>query len=138
MSSRVVLDAAAFDRLDDRDGLVRAVLQAAGRRQVPVWCSAVTVAEVSRGAARTAQVAAALGRRTPAGRIHVQVTDLPFARLVASVLHGTGSGSEDVADAHVVALCAPVDDALVLTSDPDDVLRLAEALPGVRVLVRRL
>ena len=138
MTSRVVLDAAAFDQLHEADGLVRAVLVAAGRRGVPVWCSAVTAAEVSRGTRRTSQVAAALGRRTPAGRILVQPTDLPFARLVGSILHASGSGSEDIADAHVVALCAAVEDALVLTSDPDDVLRLAGALPGVRVLVRRL
>ena len=48
----------------------------------------------------------------------------------------SGSGSERIADAHVVAACATSDAAIVLTVDPRDVAALAIALPGVRIVTR--
>lgn len=95
-----------------------------------MWCSAVTVAEVSRGKARSARVAAPLSRGTTDRRLRVQVTDVPFARVVGTVLEAASAGSEDIADAHVVALCVGTEQALVVTSDPDDIRRLADTLPG--------
>ncbi len=138
MTRRVVLDAAAFDRLDGfSGGRARALLGELVGRGAEAWCSAVTVAEVSRGTARSARVAAALSRPTGGERINVQVTDLPFARLVGTVLHASGAGSEDLADAHVVAICLGAEASLVVTSDPDDILRLADPFPGLRILVRQ-
>ena len=44
--------------------------------------------------------------------------------------------SEVLADAHVVAVCAAVDAAVVITTDPDDINMLAAAIPGTRVVAR--
>ena len=138
MTRRVVLDAGGMDHLDAARGVrLRAVLEEAVGRGAEVWCSAVTVAELSRGRGPSARVAGALARRLGGERVRVQPTDVPFARLVGAVLHQARTGSEDIADAHVVALCIGAEQSLVVTTDPDDILRLADALPGVRVLVRR-
>jgi hypothetical protein len=51
-------------------------------------------------------------------------------------LHQTGSGSDRLADAHVIAVCSRADSALVFTSDPDDMTELAEAIPGTKVMIR--
>jgi len=68
--------------------------------------------------------------------IRVLPTDERLAKLVGAILHDTGSGSERLADAHVVAACATSDMAIVLTVDPSDVAALATALPGVRIVTR--
>jgi hypothetical protein len=47
-----------------------------------------------------------------------------------------GAGSADLADAHVVAICARRGGGLVITSDPDDIARLAVAVPAARVVTR--
>ncbi len=36
----------------------------------------------------------------------------------------------------VVALCTAASNAVVITSDPDDISELAEAVPGTRILTR--
>jgi hypothetical protein len=63
-------------------------------------------------------------------------TDERLAKLVGAVLHVSGSGSERLADAHVVALCARADTAIVVTGDPADIGLLGAALPGTRIVVR--
>ncbi len=137
MSLRTVLDAAAFDRIDHRDGgAVRALLRRTIERGGEVCCAAVTLAEVCRGTARTRQVEVALRRDRGGQRIRVVVTDERLAKLVGAVLDATGSGSERLADAHVVAVCAGADVAVVVTADPADITGLASAVPGTRVVVR--
>ncbi len=131
-----MLDAGAFDHLD-RSAHLRASLLTGVRRGAELWCAAVTVAEVSRGKARTASVASALGRDVLGRPVNVQVTDLPFARLIGTVLHASGAGSKNLADAHVVAICLGAEASVVITSDPDDILRLADPFPGLRILVRQ-
>ncbi len=64
-------------------------------------------------------------------------TDERLAKLVGSVLHSARRASDAIADAHVVAVCAPLDVALVVTSDPDDISEMAVALPGTRIVTRR-
>jgi predicted nucleic acid-binding protein len=96
----------------------------------------VTLAEVCRGSARTRRVEVALRRSRGGKRIRVLPTDEGLAKLVGAILHDTGSGSERIADAHVVAACATSDVAIVLTVDPRDVSALATALPGVRIVTR--
>jgi hypothetical protein len=81
-------------------------------------------------------VEAALARRRGGQRIRVVPTDERFAKLVGAILRDTGSGSERIADAHVIAACATVDTALVLTADPDDIAALATAIPGTRIVTR--
>jgi predicted nucleic acid-binding protein len=135
--SRIVLDAAAFDVIDSTEGAkLRALLEIAVGRDSEVCCAAVTLAEVCRGTARTRRVEAALTRARGGRRILVIPTDERVAKLVGAILHDTGSGSEYLADAHVVAVCAGVDHAAVVTADPDDITRLATALRGVRVVTR--
>lgn len=137
MSVRVVLDAAAFDALDTPSGAeLRMVLRVAAERDGEVCCAAVTLAEVCRGTPRTRRVEVALARAHGGRRIRVVPTDEHLAKLVGSILNDTRSGSEMLADAHVVAVCTGANDAVVVTSDPDDITRLAAAVPGVRIATR--
>jgi predicted nucleic acid-binding protein len=137
VSTAVVLDAAAFDVIDDpRATGIRALLRRTIDNGGEVRCAAVTLAEVCRGTARTRRVEAALSRSHGGKRIRVLPTDERLAKLVGAILHDTGSGSDRIADAHVVAVCATSDAAIVLTVDPRDVAALATALPGVRIVTR--
>lgn len=137
MSQRTVLDAAAFDVLDTAKGArVRALLERTAVEGGEIWCAAVTLAEVCRGTARTRRVEAALARNRGGQRIRVLPTDERLAKLVGAILYETGSGSERLGDAHVVAVCAGADSAVVFTSDPDDIAILAVAIPGTRVVIR--
>ncbi len=63
-------------------------------------------------------------------------TDERMAKLVGTILHATGSRSDRLADAHVVAVCATTDRAIVVTSDPGGINSLAGAIPGTRVVAR--
>jgi hypothetical protein len=63
-------------------------------------------------------------------------TDERLAKLVGQILYSTGDDSNRLGDAHVVAVCAPAETAIVLSSDPDDILALAAAVPGTRILIR--
>jgi predicted nucleic acid-binding protein len=130
-ANRVVLDAAGFDEM--RTPEFRAFLRGAVARGVQVWCAAVTVAEVARGAARSAQVHAALTQRHGGRTILVQPTDERLAFLVGALLNDSGRGSAALADAHVVSVCAPAAVALVITSDPDDIAAIGAYLPGTRI-----
>ena len=68
MSTAVVLDAAAFDVIDDPRGIgVRALLRRTIDNGGEIRCAAVTLAEVCRGTARTRRVEAAL-RRSHGGK----------------------------------------------------------------------
>ncbi|MGH3673908.1 MAG: PIN domain-containing protein [Pseudonocardiaceae bacterium] len=137
MSFAVVLDAAAFDILDSQQATgLRALLRRAIDDGGEVRCAAVTLAEVCRGVARTRHVEAAIARRRGGQRIRVMPTDERFAKLVGAILHDTASGSERIADAHVVAACTTVDAAIVVTADPNDIAALATAVPGTRIVIR--
>ena len=137
MTTAGVMDGVAFDVLDRSDGaalrhLLRVVLGRGGE----VRCAAVTLAEVCRGLARTRRTEAAIARDRGGQRILVVPTDVRLAKLVGAVLHGAGRGSDSIADAHVIAVWAGVDAAVVITSDPDDVAELASAMPRTRILAR--
>lgn len=85
-------------------------------------------------------VEAALRRRGwPAARrpITVVTTDFALAKQVGAILHGAGAGSADIVDAHVVAACVPYGGGMIVTSDPDDISRLADVVPHVRIVTRR-
>lgn len=134
MTTRVVLDAGAFDALDHPNGGgLRLLIRRALIRGGQVRCSAVTLAEVARGTSRTRRVEAAVARDRGGQRVGVVPTDLALAKLVGAVLHEGRRGSEDMADAHVVAVCAGAEHALVVTTDPGDILALAPAIRGTRV-----
>ena len=63
-------------------------------------------------------------------------TDVRLAKLVGAVLHSAERGSESLAGAHVVAVCAEFNAAVVITSDPSDITELAGAVPGTRIIAR--
>ncbi|MGH7882722.1 MAG: type II toxin-antitoxin system VapC family toxin [Candidatus Dormibacteraceae bacterium] len=134
---RIVLDASAFDFLDTPRGeelraLLRRTLDEGGK----VCCAAVTLAEVCRGADRTRRTQAALARYRGVQHLQVIPTDERLAKQVGFILHQTGKDSRHISDAHVVAICALAEVALILTSDPKDIIALATALPGIRILTR--
>ena len=138
MITEVVLDAAAFDVLDGPHGKwLHWLLDQAGRRGGNTWCAAVTLAEVCRGAARTRHVEGVLRRGRDRPRIKVVPTDEGLAKIVGAILHDTSSGSEHLADAHVVALCAALRETLVITSDAGELRRLAATVPSARIAYRR-
>lgn len=138
MTLSVVLDAAAFDLIDGPEGAaLRQLLRSVLARGGDVRCAAVTLAEVCRGPARTRRVEVAVSRERGGQRIMVIPTDERLAKLVGSVLHGAHRASDAIADAHVVSICAAVDVALVVTSDPHDISEMAVAVPGTRIVTRR-
>jgi predicted nucleic acid-binding protein len=132
-----VQDAAAFDAIDERDGKrLPHFIRLAADRGAQLACSAVTLAEVCRGEARTRRAEVAISRDRSGRRVMVVPTDERLAKLVGSILYATHSSSDRIADAHVVAICAGAAHAVVITSDPDDIIELA-AIPGTRIQVRR-
>ncbi|MGQ0480508.1 MAG: PIN domain-containing protein [Pseudonocardia sp.] len=137
MTDIVVLDAAAFDVLGTARGRrLHAFLRRWVEQGDDVWCAAVTMAEVCRGAARTRHVENVMVRDLGGRRVRIEPTDERLAKLVGAILHDSGMGSQHIADAHVVALGAGASNTLVLTADPDDIRQLAAAVPGTRVVTR--
>jgi hypothetical protein len=105
-----------------------------------VLVPALVCAECCRDAGRTRAVESALARHheTRAARPAVRVvpTDFDLARRVGSVLHGAGADTKDIVDAHSVAVASMHGHAVVVTADPGDILRLASAMPAVRIVAR--
>jgi predicted nucleic acid-binding protein len=138
----VVLDADGLDALAAQrpPETFRALLAEAWRRKRDILLPAVVCAESCRGAARTRAVESALGRHRPgaAQRPPVEIinTDFDLARRVGSVLHSAGASTSDIVDAHVVVLAALRGGALVVTADPGDIARLAQAVPSARIVTR--
>lgn len=125
---RLVLDAEAVNALIEQRHpsrrRLRQALEAARRIRRDVAIATVTLAELYRGASRSAELDAFLSREERDG-LTLRDTDPHFARLVGSVLAEAGVGSEHLADAHAVAAAVEVGGGVVLTGDPDDLSRLA-------------
>ena len=136
MSRRAVLDAEAVVALLSPDHgshrQVLAVLEAARRLGRDVAVANVTLAELYRSAGRTAAVDGLLAREREG--LLLRDTDRSLARLVGGVLAGAGAGSEDMADAHAVAVAVEAGGGLVVTGDPSDLTRLAEGYANVIVV----
>jgi predicted nucleic acid-binding protein len=112
----VVLDAGALIALDRGAATVRGYVLLADRAKVALATSAAVVAQVWRGGGRQARLARFLGSDL--------VTEIPLdpdAGRRIGILAAT-MGSRDVVDGHV-AMIALERDAVVLTSDPDDIAR---------------
>jgi hypothetical protein len=137
---RVVLDQRAVDALTQKSGpaerRVRQVMRAAQRLGRDVMVPAVILAELYRGGGRNHLVDSLLSCENDG--LQVRDTDRTLARLVGAVLSVAEAGSEDLADAHVVAVAAEAGGGIVVTGDPVDMLRLSapyrtvvvEALPS--------
>lgn len=137
----LVLDAAGLDAIAGArpSETFRALLAEAHGRGREVIAPTVVCAEIARGAARTRALEAAVARhdrhRGEQPPIRLIDTDFALARQVGNILASTRSGSDRIVDAHVVAVCLPAGGGLVVTSDPDDIARLASAVPAVRIRV---
>ena len=135
--NRVVLDAGAFDTLNSSAGArLRDLLARTLARGGELWCAAVTLAEVAGGTTRTRQVEAAVRRKYGGEQIRVLVTDEEITKLVGGILYAAKRGPESIADAHVIATCLPADVAVVITTDPDDIRELGDAVPSVKIMPR--
>jgi hypothetical protein len=132
----VVLDSDGLSGVGSNKPL-QALLREVAQRGGEVWCSAVKFAETARGPRRSAEVHQALRKRHGGPTIRVRAADQTVGFLVGALLHDANRGSEAIADAFVVATCAPFEAALVITSDPSDISVLASHLPGVRITLRR-
>jgi hypothetical protein len=135
MSRCVVLDSEALSALAGRAGArqreVRAALRAAARLDRDVIVPAVILAELYRGPRHNPLVDACLSRETG---LLVRDTDRDLARLVGGVLAASNAGSEDLADAHVVAATVELGGGIALTGDREDLARLAAPYGNVMVL----
>ena len=135
MSRCVVLDAGPFSALvgrpEGRNQEVRAALRAAQRLGREVIVPAVILAELYRGPRHNQMVDAGLSRETG---IRVRDTDRSLARLVGGVLTAANAASEHLADAHVIATAVDLGGGFALTTDPDDLGRLAAAFRNVNVI----
>lgn len=119
--------------------VLEVLLRKALQERRDVLLPSVVCAEVCRGPARTAAVEAALARhdgREAVPTVRLVDTDLQLAKEVGAILHAVGAGSTDIVDAHVVAVCVPYGGGIVVTSDPGDIMRLAQAVPSSRIVVR--
>lgn len=123
---RLVLDAGAFIAAERGDPSVLAMLEVSRTDRLPIVTHAGIVGQVWRSPARQVR----LGRILAA--VDVQPLDLPLAQVAGSLLAATGSS--DVLDAALVGMSRDGD--RLLTSDPDDISRLADeaGLPDVLVV----
>jgi predicted nucleic acid-binding protein len=118
----LVLDAAGFAKLAAGDARTRGYLDSAAARGARVAMSAITLTYVLRGGLRDARTHRVLSR----------ITVVPVSAAIASrageLLGITGlSGHRCAIDAVVVATTLDLERPVVLlTSDPDDMSRLAE------------
>ncbi len=120
-----VLDAGAFIALERKDRFAAALIRRAIREKIPLLTSAAVVAQVWRGGK---------GKQVP---IALALHDVEIVDLSADVARPIGlllsrAGLADPVDAHV-ALLAIERDWTVLTSDPDDLLRIEPRLRIERV-----
>jgi predicted nucleic acid-binding protein len=112
----VVLDAGALIAVERGEELVRLYLALAGRGELRLLTSSAVVAQVWRGGARQARLARLLASELA----EEAALDSEASRRIGFLAAATGA--EDVVDGHV-ALLARDEDAIVLTSDPEDLER---------------
>lgn len=124
--SGVTLDAGPLIQLDRNDRRVTVLLARAHEASQPVIIPGSALAQAIRNPARQARLARLL--RQP--QTQVVPLDRVDATQVGRLL--AASGSDDIADAHVV-ICARRSQTRVVTSDPGDLQRLDPALDLVVV-----
>ncbi|MGH4005824.1 MAG: hypothetical protein ACRDSO_17160, partial [Pseudonocardiaceae bacterium] len=122
----LVLDAGALLAIDRRDRRMGALLRVAQQERIAVRTSPAAVAQVLHHGARQAHLA-----RVLAG-VAAPPLDLRIGGLLGALL--ATSRTRDVVDAHVASLARAGD--LVLTSDPEDLRHLLEALSIDAAVVR--
>lgn len=119
--SGAVLDTGALIAIERGDRHVAGIVAEARRTRARLTVPAGCVAQAWRNPRRQARLATFLRR----SYVDIVALDADDARRIGLLL--ASSGTTDVVDAHV-AVCALRRGATVLTSDPDDIERLAPAL----------
>jgi predicted nucleic acid-binding protein len=109
---------------------VRALVAEMRRRELPVGTVAAVLAEVVRGRPADAGVFAALRRE----RVEVHPVDTRVGVRAGQLLGRVGAGSEMAVDAFTVAVADLAGGAVVATSDPRDLSRLAAHTEGIAVV----
>lgn len=123
---RLILDSGAIVALARDDDRARAVLASAWEAGVQVSIPAVVLAETVRGNDRDASA-----NRVIKAVDAVVEADAAVGRRAGGLLGS--AGSDDTIDALVVASALAVGGGVLLTSDPDDLRRLAEGRHEVQV-----
>lgn len=113
----IVFDASALIALERGSPTVRGYVLLADRGHAALATSAAVVAQVWRGGARQARLA-----RLLASDLVTELALDPQASRRIGMLAATASGARDVVDGHV-AIIALDQEAVVLTSDPEDIAR---------------
>lgn len=128
----VVLDSQAVALLADHGSAeLASAVQAAHNTGRSVVVPAVVLAETYRHPSRVAAANSALNRSAP---IEVRDTDTALAIYVGGVLGAAGAGSEDMVDAHCVAVAVEAGGrGVVFTSDPGDMVRLSAGHPTIMI-----
>ena len=121
VTNAITFDTGALIAIERRSRRMQALLDEIDRRDWEVAVPAAAVAQAWRGGPRPARIAALLGDK----RTEVVPLDDPAARAVG-LLCGR-SGHADVVDVSI-AVCARQRNLHVVTSDPDDLRAVDEAL----------
>lgn len=124
----LILDAGALVALARNDHRVRSYLIVATERGIDVVVPPIVVTQVIRGAASDALVNRLLKSRG----VSVPAVGEDLARAAGRLL--AVSGLRDAADAQVVAEAARSAPSTILTSDPDDLRRLADGHTGIQIM----
>ena len=119
--SGITFDAGALIALDRSDRRVLALLARVAERGMRVTVSATVLAQAIRNPAKQAR----LSRLIRQVSTDLVALDGPDATITGLLLARTGTA--DIADAHVV-VCARRTGQAVVTSDPDDLRRIAPEL----------
>ena len=132
---RLVLDQAAIHALGTAGSphrrQIAQAMTAALRLRREVVIPTVILAELYQGGGHNQFVDSLLAREEEA--IVLRDTDRGLARFVGGVLSAAGAGSEDLADAHVVAVAVEHGGGVILTGDPADLRRLAGQFRAITV-----
>ena len=113
----VVLDSGALIAFEKNDRKVRTLIELALAQGAPLWTAGGVVAQVWRDGSRQVRIARLLG----SGLVQVQPLDLEEAQATGALCGE--AGTKDVVDASVVLL-ARQQAATIVTSDPDDLMRI--------------
>jgi predicted nucleic acid-binding protein len=120
------LSAIAHGPADHRDK-TRALIREMRARSLPIATVAAVIAEVVRGRAADAAVFSGLGRE----RVEVLPVDTRVAVKAGQLLGKVRAGSEMAVDAFTVAAADLAGGAIIATTDPGDLKRLASYAAGV-------
>ena len=127
MTAAIVLDAGALIALDRNDRQMWAVLRVAADEAKPLYVPTGVIAQAWRDGSRQALLSRALR--------HCDEVPLDGVLARAAGLLCGQAGTADVIDASVALAASTLarsEDAVVFTSDPDDIAHLADTL-GARI-----